>query len=622
MLARKNRVTMRDHSAEANLFARRSFVAFVFIALCMAALLSNLYQLQVVRHQEYQTRSNDNRIKVIPIAPNRGLIYDRNGVLLADNVPVYSLEIIPEKAGDLAKTVAELAELFSLDQEAVDDFLQQAKFKRRFTSLPLINNLSEQQVALFSVNQHKFPGASVEARLARYYPQGDLFTHALGYVGKINLKELQKLDEENKSANYEATRDIGKQGIEKYYEDYLHGQIGYQEVEVNSRGRTLRVLRFEPPKPGDDLTLSIDIKLQQAAKDALSGKRGAVVALDPRDGSVLALYSNPSYDPNLFVHGISGKDYRGLLQDSDRPLLNRTTQGRYPPASTIKPFLGLLGLEERAITEASRIYDPGFFRLPNVERAWKDHIAWGHGSVDIHLALEASCDTYFWDLANKLGIDKISPYMSKFGFGELSGIDLYEESSAIMPSREWKKERLKQAWYPGDTINIGIGQSYWTATPIQLAQALNIFVNYGEIKRPHMLMARKQNEQVLLTEPDRMAPIEVKDKYNWQVIMKAMHTTVAKANGTAHTAFKGHFYHAAGKTGTAQVYSVAKGEKYDKKTVADHLRDNAMFIGYAPYESPEIVLAVTVENAGGGGGNAAPIARKVMDSYFEGRKFD
>ncbi len=372
---RKHRPTIRDHSAEANLFARRAFVGFVFVTLLIGVLLSNLYNIQVIEHQDYQTRSNDNRIKVIPIAPNRGLIYDRNGVLLAENKPVYNLEVIPEEVDNLEEALSEVEKVIKITEQQKADFLDDIKHNRRFKSQVLKARLDETEVAKFSVNQHKFPGFSIEARLARYYPYGDTLTHALGYVAKLNKKELTKLEAEDQATNYRATHDIGKLGIEKYYEELLHGVVGSQRVEVNNRGRVIRTLSLTPPEPGHDLVLTLDIGLQQIAQHALKDMRGAIVVLDAKDGGVLALYSNPSYDPNLFVHGISSTDYKKLL-NPDRPLINRTTQGRYAPASTVKPHMSILALEEGLVTEQTQIWDPGFFQIPNVEHKWRDWKRW------------------------------------------------------------------------------------------------------------------------------------------------------------------------------------------------------------------------------------------------------
>lgn len=607
----KQRPTIRDHSAEANLFARRAFVGFIFILVLIAILLSNLYKIQVDDHQNYQTRSNDNRIKVIPIAPNRGLIYDRNGVLLAENKPVYNLEVIPEDVADLPLSLEQVSKIITISEQEKTDFLDDIKHTRRFKSQVLKARLDETEVAKFSVNQHKFPGFSIEARLARYYPFGDTLTHALGYVAKLNRKELNKLTQEDQATNYRATHDIGKLGIEKYYEELLHGQVGSQHVEVNNRGRIIRTLSMLPPQPGSDLVLTLDIGLQQIAQHALKDMRGAIVVMDAKDGGVLALYSNPSYDPNLFVHGISSKNYKALL-NPDRPLINRATQGRYAPASTVKPHMAILALEENIVSESTSMWDPGFFQIPNVEHKWRDWKRWGHGHVDVYKAIEESCDTYFYDAAYRLGITKISNFMSRFGFGELSGIDIHEETTAILPSKEWKENRFKESWWRGDTISVGIGQGYWTATPIQIANATNILVNRGINHPPHLVQVVKKDNDIIQINNEEKPPVILKNPHHWQIALDAMHNTVKKVSGTAHKAFKGTNYDSAGKTGTAQIVSIAQGERYDADALKERQRDNTIYIGFAPYNDPKIVVSVILENNHGG----VQIARQLMDYYF------
>ncbi|XOV78542.1 MAG: penicillin-binding protein 2 [Aestuariibacter sp.] len=611
------RITIRDHSAEANLFARRTVISFVIISMMALALISNLYYLQITRHDDYQTRSNGNRIKVLPVAPNRGLIYDRNGVLLAENLPVFSLEVVPEETPDLETTLAELAVLLDISVGEIEDFRKELNRQRRFKPVSIRNRLSEEEVALFSAQQHRFPGVSIEARLTRHYPFGDSLTHMLGYVAKINRKDLQKLKEADQEANYAATYDIGKLGIEKYHESLLHGGVGSQEVEVNNQGRVIRTLKFSPPTPGQDIVLNIDVNMQLVAQEALAGQRGAVVVIDARDGGVLSLYSNPSYDPNLFVHGISSKNYNKLLQSQDKPLINRTTQGQYPPASTVKPHLALLGLELGVITEDTTIFDRGSYQLKNVDHKWRDWKPWGHGEVDVMTAIEQSCDTFFYDLAYRLGIDNITDYMRQFGFGEFSGLDIFEESSAIMPSRGWKRARYDQPWYVGDTIVVGIGQGPWTATPIQLASSVTTLVNHGKRFVPQLMRGIYTEGSVQLAEPKTRPSIAISDETNWYRILDSMYGVVNREGGTARKAFLNAPYISAGKTGTAQLISIAQDEKYEEEKIAERHRDNAMYVGYAPFESPEIVIAIALENAGHGGAEAGPIARKVMDYYFE-----
>ncbi len=442
-------------------------------------------------------------------------------------------------------------------------------------------------------------------------------------MARINKKDLQKLVEAGQEANYAATHDIGKLGIEKYHEELLHGSVGYQQVEVNNQGRIIRVLNVDPPVPGKDIVLNIDIELQLAAQQALADQRGAVVVTDIKTGGVLALYSNPSYDPNLFVHGISRKNYAALLNSPDRPLINRATQGQYPPASTVKPHLALVGLEEGIITEDYTIMDGGRYQLPNVSHVWRDWKKWGHGKVNVSKAIEVSCDTYYYDLAYKLGIDKISEAMYEFGFGDFTGIDLYEESDANMPSRGWKRARFNQPWYIGDTIPVGIGQSFWTTTPIQLAHSLNTLVNRGERYIPQIIRGfKKADNSVDVLPLKTLRPLQFKQQENIDIVLNAMHDVVHGSEGTARSVFKDAPYQSAGKTGTAQLFSVGQDEKYDADKVDERLRDNAMYVGYAPFEAPEISVTVVLENAGGGSSNAAPVAREIMDFYFRDRVFD
>jgi len=614
----RNRTPIRNQALENALFARRAIIAFVGVVILMFVLLFNLYNIQVNSYDKYQTQANGNRIKVIPIAPNRGLIYDRNGTILAENKPSHSLEIIPEKTKNLAETIDDLAKLVTITDEERERFLKSVKRQRRFKSIVLKSRLTPKQVARLSVNLHQIPAARIEARLKRHYPFAHILTHALGYVAKLNKKDQARIIAAGEEATYAATRDIGRLGIEKFYQKLLHGQPGYREIEVNNRGRVVRILNEVAPEHGQDLYLNIDINLQKKAYQELAGRRGSVVAIDPNNGAVLAMVSSPSYDPNLFVHGISGKNYRALLS-ADKPLINRATQGTYPPASTIKQLMSIVALEEKIITEKTSIRDPGWFRLPNVERPFRDHLAWGHGKVDVYKAMLKSCDTFFYDVANRLGIDRISTFMDRFGFGQKSGVDIYEEKQAIMPSRAWKRARHNQPWYPGDTISLGIGQSYWTATPIQLANSTAIVAASGQFFTPQLLGASQGANGLLQLPADERPPVILRDNYNWQIAQKGMWGVVNTLGGTAYNVFKGASYESAGKTGTAQLISIAEDEEYDEDKISERHRDNAMYVGYAPYDKPEIALTVVVENAGGGGSSAAPIARKLFDVYLNQR---
>ncbi|MDX1676941.1 penicillin-binding protein 2 [Arsukibacterium sp.] len=612
----KKRVAMQDIAAETRLFNSRAVIAMLIVCGLFSVILLNMYNLQVRSYQDYQIRSEGNRIKVLPLAPNRGLISDRNGILLAENRPVFSLELVPEQIDDIDTTLRRLAELIEITDEQQQEFLQQVRQQRRFNSIALKERLDEREVAIISVNLHRFPGVTVEARLSRHYPFGDLFTHALGYIGKINTNDLSRLEEEGRLANYAASREIGKLGLERYYEEQLHGTMGFQEVEVNNRGRVIRVLRSVPARSGKNIRLSLDVGLQLTAQQTLAENRGAIVAMDPRDGAVLAFYSNPSYDPNLFVHGISSSNYNALLHSPDRPLINRVTQGIYPPASTIKPHLALLGLETNTVQPDTRIWDPGYFTLPNSDHRFRDWKRGGHGWVDVYSAVTQSCDIYFYDLGIKLGIDRISDYMHQFGFGERTGIDIHEEASANMPSRGWKRARFNQPWYPGDTVPLSIGQSFWTATPLQLAVSTAVIINKGLMPTPHMAAEFSSADSIEQVEPGLRPSVTVIDERNWDIIADTMVRTVATVKGTAYNAFKNTDYSSAGKTGTAQVVAIAQDAKYDAAAIDERHRDNAMYIGYAPAETPTVVFAVTVENTGGGGSVGAPVGRQLLDYYF------
>lgn len=604
------RTKIRDDAAEAALFQRRAIACFVGVVVLIGILLSNLYVVQVMDHSEYQTRSNDNRIRLVPVAPNRGLIYDRHGTLLAENQPVYSLEVVAERTDDLEQSLLDLAQMFDISEQAQQEFLKRVKAQRRFKPTTLLSKLTEAQVAQFSVNHHRFPGFQITAGLKRHYPYHKTLTHALGYVARINSNDVLDLEMEGKSAMYAATKDIGKLGIERFYEEQLHGQPGMQEVEVNSRGRRVRVLNSTPPQAGQDLRLTLDLSLQQKAEELLQGRRGALVAMDPRDGGILAMVSNPSYDPNLFVHGISSKDYSRLLNDRSRPLINRATQGQYAPASTVKPMLAVVGLEKGKITEKSRIWDPGWWQIPGVERKYRNWKRWGHGWVDVYDAIVKSNDTYFYDLAYNMGIDTISEYMLQFGFGQYSGVDLKEESAGIMPSRDWKQVRYKEPWYIGDTISVGIGQGYWTTTPLQLTEALLVMINRGRHFSPHLVQAIGDDGQLAAVEPSERPPLVLKNDKAWDIVHEAMIQTAKKRFADAS-------YTAAVKTGTAQVFGLAEDAKYEQDKVAEHLRDNALIVGYAPAEAPTIAITVVLENAGWGGANAGPIARALLDHYLD-----
>lgn len=603
----------RDHTAESALFLRRALVAAIGVVILIAILIANLYNLQIKRFEDYRTRSNDNRIKLVPIAPTRGLIYDRNGIALAENRTIYQLELVPEKISNLKETIEQLRSVVDLNDDDIANFEKERKNSRRFTPIALKTKLTELQIARFAVNQYRFPGIEVKGYQRRYYPYGSALTHVVGYVSKINSQDLERLSANNQLQDYSATHDIGKQGIEKFYEELLHGKPGYEEVEVNSRGRVIRQLNEQPPQAGKDIYLTIDLKLQQYIEELLGNRRAAVVVSDPRDGGILAMVSSPSYDPNMFVDGISYADYQKLLTDPDRPLINRATQGTYPPASTVKPYIAVAALSEGVITPKTTLFDPGWWQLPNTDKRYRDWKRSGHGQLDVTRSLEQSADTFFYQVAYDMGIDRLSSWMNKFGYGEYSGIDIAEEYPGVMPTREWKMKRHKKQWYQGDTIPVGIGQGYWTATPIQMSKSLVTLINDGLVKTPHLLNATKINGKLVPYQQKENIHIGDINSGYWEIAKDGMYGVVSRPNGTARRVFAGTPYKAAGKSGTAQVFGLKKNEVYNAKKIAEHLRDHALFIGYAPYDDPKVAVSMILENGGGGGGNAGPIVRRILD---------
>lgn len=612
------RQAIKDVGRETSMFFARCIVALLIVFILLLVLISRQFKLQVLDYEKYQTQSENNRISIQSVAPVRGLIYDRDGKLLAQNRSIFTLEITPEQTRDLPKLVQELRKVLSISDEQVLKFLEQIKFRPKFNSYVLKSNLTEEEVAKFSVVQHMYPGASLEARLERYYPYKDELVHVLGRMGAINVEELEAMDEETR-LRYAATSKIGKLGLERYYESILHGEVGSQRVETDVRGRIIRVLERDEPVAGMDIHLYLDLGLQRKATQLMKevGARGSIVAVDPATGGVLAMVSQPGYDPNLFTGGISSEDYRKLLTP-ERPLYNRAVQGTYSPASTIKPHLAWIGLKEGVITPDTKVRDPGWFSLPNNDRRYRDWKRWGHAPyMDVVDSIIESCDTFFYDLAVRIGIDRIHDGMMQFGFGQKTGIDMEEEKVGILPSREWKRSARKEPWYNGDTVNIGIGQGYWTVTPLQLANATAVLANDG-IRYQLQLVREFVDGNIHEQNVPVMAyhQIEVGDGRWLDLVKESMRDVITGTKGTARSAFQGAEYIAAGKTGTAQVKSLGEEEEYDAETLAEKFHDNALFIGYAPYESPQIAIAVVMENAGGGGSNAAPIARKLMDYYL------
>ncbi|KPX93425.1 Penicillin-binding protein 2 [Pseudomonas amygdali pv. mori] len=604
-----NPIPLKDHEKETRLVNQRLIACAVLVGLLAACLVARMYFLQVTEFDYHSTISENNRVHVLPIPPERGLIFDRNGEVLADNRPSFNLTLTRERAGDWHKVIDELMTLLELPDEDRILFDKELKQVRHpFEPATLLYELTEEQIATLAVNQYLLPGVDVAAQFVRHYPLGAHFAHSIGYVGRINEKEASHLDNE-----YRGTQSIGKTGIERFYEPDLHGQVGYEEVETNARGRVLRVLKRTDPIPGKDIVLSLDINLQEAAEAALGGRRGAVVALDPATGEVLAMVSAPSFDPNLFVTGISFKAYAELRDSIDRPLFNRILRGLYPPGSTIKPAVAIAGLDAGAVTPGSRVFDPGYYQLPNYDHKYRNWNRTGDGWVDLDTAIMRSNDTYFYDLAHKLGIDRLSTYMNKFGIGQKVSLDMFEESPGLMPSREWKRATRRQAWFPGETLILGIGQGYMQATPLQLAQATALVANKGVWNRPHLARTIEGKAPV---DENPMPNIVLRDPANWGRVNHGMQEVMHGARGTARKAAIGAQYRIAGKSGTAQVVAIKQGEKYDRTKVQERHRDHALFVGFAPADNPKIVVAVMVENGESGSGVAAPVVRQVMDAWL------
>ena len=585
-------------------------VGAIAVVVLICVLLARLYFLQVVQYEYHSTLSENNRVHVQPIPPTRGLIFDRNGVVIADNRPSFSLTMTRERSGDSQQVLDVIVEVLQLTPEDRALFEKRMKQGRRpFEPVPILFELNEEQIARIAVNQFRLPGVEVVAQLVRHYPQGAHFAHSVGYMGRINEKELKTLD----PVNYSGTHHIGKTGIERFYEAELHGQVGYEEVETNARGRVLRVLKRTDPIPGKDIVLSLDIKLQEAAEEALAGRRGAVVALNPMTGEVLAMVSQPSFDPNLFVTGISFKAYAELRDSIDRPLFNRILRGLYPPGSTIKPAVAIAGLDSGVINASTRVYDPGYYQLPNYDHKYRNWNRTGDGYVDLDTAIMRSNDTYFYDLAHKLGIDRLSTYMNQFGIGQKVSLDMFEESAGLMPSREWKRATRRQAWFPGETLILGIGQGYMQSTPLQLAQATALIASKGKWIRPHLA---KTIEGVAPVDPNPMPDIILRDPSSWAKVSHGMQQVVHGARGTARVAGVGAQYLIAGKSGTAQVVAIKQGEKYDRSKVQERHRDHALFVGFAPANNPQITVSVMIENGEAGSRVASPVVRKVMDAWL------
>lgn len=608
------RIKLSNPSRARRLFQARVVLAVVVMLTLITLLGVRLVYLQIINHEHFTTLSQDNRVRIQPVAPTRGLIFDRNGVLLAENLTSYRLDLVPEEIADLDATIARLSQIINIRPQDVERFHLQRRRHRLFDAIPLVYRLSEEELARFAVNRSHFPGVEIRADLARHYPFGEATAHVIGYVGAIDERDMQRIDQ----SQYLGTTHIGKTGIEANYEDELHGQVGHEQVEVNAQGRVLRSLRNEPPQPGKNLYLSLDIRLQQVAMQALGSRSGAIVAIEPHTGEVLALASSPTYDANLFVNGIDGATYHALNSDPTRPLFNRAISGQYPPGSTLKPFLGLADLDLGQPLGSDGIYCPGYFQLEGSERRYRDWKRYGHGRTDLHKAVAESCDVYFYQLSLKLGIDRMHDYLSRFGFGDSTGIDLPGERDGLLPSREWKRRIRGESWYLGETLITSIGQGFTLATPLQLAQAVATMARRGERIAPRIVKIVvdpvEGTHRRLTPVPD--GQIKIREPQIWRRIIAAMGDVVTGPRGTARAIGQNADYSIAGKTGTAQVFSIGAEEEYDAEELARHLHDHALFIAFAPIEDPRIAVAVIIEHGGSGSATAAPIARRIMDQYL------
>ena len=609
-------MTIQDRVREARLVRRRTRVALAVSLLVCVGLAGRVFDLQVLEFEHFQTLSESNRVSLVAVPPTRGLIYDRNGVVLAQNTPTYSLEITPEAVQDTDELIEALSELVEVGDADLERFYAALSKARRFDSVPLRFHLTPEEVARLAVNRPFLPGADFKARLARTYPHGSLVAHLVGYVGRIDERDRQSID----TSNYWGTNHIGKTGVEHYYENVLHGRAGYEHVEINAFGRTLRVLERRDPVPGSDVYLTIDAGLQVMAEEALGERNGSVVAIEPSSGAVLAFVSVPTFDPNLFAVGIGHHDYRKLLYSPRRPLFNRALNGQYPPGSTIKPIMALAGLEEDAETASEGSFCGGWYSLPDSTHRYRDWKTGGHGEVDLSRAIVESCDVFFYRLALDLGIERIHRTLVDFGFGSPTGIDLPRESSGLAPSRAWKEAARGEPWYPGETLITGIGQGYVLTTPLQLASAAAALGTRGVRLRPQVVLRQQrggEGESSVLT-PEIAGTIKVGKEEYWVRIIGAMVDVVHGARGTARRTGTGAAYRMAGKTGTAQVIGIAQDQDYEEDEIAPHLRDHGLFLAFAPAERPRIAVAVVVENGGSGSASAAPIARKVLDYYLAG----
>ncbi|MFC4932159.1 penicillin-binding protein 2 [Massilia sp. GCM10023247] len=615
---------IKDSDREIHHFRMRMTVLLGLVFVCFGILVARFVWLQVIQHEKYHSQAEDNRIALVPIVPNRGLIVDRNGVVLARNYSAYTLEITPSKLqANMESVIDELAKLVSIEAKDRKRFKRLLEESRSFASVPLRTRLTDDEVARFTAQRFRFPGVEVQARLFRQYPLGEVASHVVGYIGRINQKEADALADSENAANYNGTEHIGKEGLEKRYESYLHGTTGYEQVERTAGGRAIRTLARRAPVPGSNLILSIDIELQKVVEEAYGDQRGAFVAIEPETGDVLAYVSRPGFDPNLFVDGIDTQSWNELNTSLDRPLMNRPLSGTYPPGSTFKPFMSLAALELGLRRPSDAIRDIGFFMLGG--HRFNDDKPGGHGVVDMYKSVVESCDTYYYQLGNEMGVDRMAAFMRPFGFGELTGIDLDHEKTGVLPSKEWKAHRFRRnrqaaKWVGGDTISISIGQGFNNYTMIQLAHAVANLANNGVVMKPHLvkLIEDGATRQRTLTVPKESRRIPLKQE-NIDFIKQTMVGVTQDSNGTGRRAFANAGYVSAGKTGTAQVIGL-KGQKYNANAIDERHRDNALYVAFAPADKPRIAIALVVENAGFGAASAAPIARKALDYYLLGKR--
>ncbi|QDZ29202.1 penicillin-binding protein 2 [Noviherbaspirillum sp. UKPF54] len=612
----------KNTERELHLFRMRLSAVGVFVLICFGLLLARFLWLQLFKHNDYAAQAEENRISVIPVVPNRGLILDRNGVVLARNFSAYTLEITPSKIqGDLDNVIDELSTLVDIQPKDRKRFRKLREESKNFESTPIRTRLTDEEVARFTAQRYRFPGVEIQARLFRQYPLGQTASHVIGYIGRINQREAENIEEMEDAANYSGTEHIGKEGLEKSYEKQLHGTTGYEEVEVSAGGRAVRTLSRTPASPGNNLILSVDIELQKIVEEAFGDRRGALVAIEPATGDILAYVSMPTFDPNLFVDGIDAQSWEELNNSPDRPLVNRPLTGSYPPGSTYKPFMALAALELGKRTPSATVYDPGYFWFGN--HKFRDDKEGGHGTVDMYKSIVHSCDTYYYMLANDLGVDTMHDFMKPFGFGQITGIDLEHERRGLLPSTAWKRNAYKRPeqrkWYAGETISLGIGQGYNSFTPLQLAHAVANLANNGVVMKPHLvkIIENGVTKERAVTVPKESYRIKLKQE-NIDIIKHAM-VGVTK-EGTSARVFANAGYESAGKTGTAQVVGIKKNEKYDAKKVGERMRDHSLYTAFAPADNPKIAIALIVENGGFGAEAAAPIVRKALDYYLLGKR--